>query len=430
MMIHYLLSMIDYRLPSTNDPILKYTEWQREFMFKRLQLGLIVAACSILSFFLVNVVLHEHEMEKHLFWLSIQMIEELSLLSCLILLHTKIGRTHLPYIFLWFSWSITLIPQYGAFRFGFMQFDIIAWSLMFLGQAALMPVRWRLHLLSQAMVFIHFYLINQWFNLSIPLFESFPEYVTYLYFLWFCIICDLSVFLYERLQKAEFEARFALQTEHGALKVEQEKSERLLLNILPLSIAQRLKQEEQIIADHFTNVTVLFADIVGFTQLSERLSAKKLVELLNEIFSTFDKLVEKHGLEKIKTIGDAYMVVGGLPVPIEDSVTPIAEMALDMQEALAQFNRRYHYDLKIRIGIHNGAVVAGVIGLKKFAYDLWGDTVNTASRMESHGIAGCIQVSNRVYDALEDKYVLTKRGTIEIKGKGEMITYMLKGRQV
>jgi len=428
-MIHYLLSMIDYRLPSTNDPILKYTEWQREFMFKRLRLGLIVAACSILSFFLVNVVLHEHEMEEHLFWLSIQMIEELSLLSCLILLHTKIGRTHLPYIFLWFSWSITLIPQYGAFRFGFMQFDIIAWSLMFLGQAALMPVQWRLHLLSQAMVFIHFYLINQWFNLSIPLFESFPEFATYLYFLWFCIICDLSVFLYERLQKAEFEARFALQTEHGALKVEQEKSERLLLNILPLSIAQRLKQEEQIIADHFTNVTVLFADIVGFTQLSERLSAKKLVELLNEIFSTFDKLVEKHGLEKIKTIGDAYMVVGGLPVPIEDSVTPIAEMALDMQEALAQFNRRYHYDLKIRIGIHNGAVVAGVIGLKKFAYDLWGDTVNTASRMESHGIAGCIQVSNRVYDALEDKYVLTKRGTIEIKGKGEMITYMLKGRQ-
>jgi adenylate cyclase len=422
--------MIDYRLPMTNDSILKYTEWQHEFMFKRLRLGLIVAACSILSFFLVNVVLHEREMEEHLFWLSIQMVEELSLLSCLILLHTKIGRKYLPYIFLWFSWSITLIPQYGALRFGFMQFDFIGWSLIFLGQAALMPVQWRLHLLSQLMVFIHFYFLHQWFNLPIQLFESVPPSATYLYFLWFCIICDLSVFLYERLQKAEFKAKLALQTEHSALKVEQEKSERLLLNILPQSIAQRLKQQEQIIADHFSNVTVLFADIVGFTQLSKHLSAKKLVELLNEIFSTFDKLAEKQGLEKIKTIGDAYMVVAGLPVPTKDSITPVAEMALDMQEAIAQFNARYHYDLKIRIGIHNGPVVAGVIGLKKFAYDLWGDTVNTASRMESHGIAGCIQVSDCIYYALKDKYVLTKRGTIQIKGKDEMITYVLKGRQV
>ncbi len=210
-----------------------------------------------------------------------------------------------------------------------------------------------------------------------------------------------------------------------ALAQQQEQSERLLLNILPEAIAQRLKQESGSIADCFEDVTVLFADIVGFTQLSSRLSAPELVRLLNQIFSTFDQLAEKHGLEKIKTIGDAYMVVGGLPEPRDDHAEAIAEMALDMQEAIANFRRQLGEPLNIRIGINTGPVVAGVIGLKKFIYDLWGDTVNTASRMESHGKEGCIQVTAETYQRLQEKYVFESRGLIRVKGKGEMSAYLL-----
>lgn len=209
------------------------------------------------------------------------------------------------------------------------------------------------------------------------------------------------------------------------LRYQQEQSERLLLNILPEPIAEQLKLGNNTIADTFANVTVLFADIVGFTQLSSRVSPSELVRLLNEIFSTFDRLAEKHGLEKIKTIGDAYMVVGGLPMPRSDHAEAIAEMALDMQTAIAQFGTSYGESFSIRIGINSGPVVAGVIGIKKFIYDLWGDTVNTASRMESHGLPGCIQVTSATYELLKDKYLFENRGSIHIKGKGEMITYFL-----
>jgi class 3 adenylate cyclase len=213
----------------------------------------------------------------------------------------------------------------------------------------------------------------------------------------------------------------------AALRLEQEKSDRLLLNILPQAIAERLKQDQSVIADTFAEVTVLFADIVGFTQISSQISPSELVSLLNEIFSTFDRLAEKHGLEKIKTIGDAYMVVGGLPMPRSDHAEAIAEMALDMQQAIAEFSNTHKQDFRIRIGIHSGPVVAGVIGIKKFIYDLWGDTVNTASRMESHGLPGRIQVTSATYERLQDKYLLQSRGTVEVKGKGEMNTYFLTG---
>jgi adenylate cyclase len=213
------------------------------------------------------------------------------------------------------------------------------------------------------------------------------------------------------------------------LETEQEKSERLLLNILPPPIAQRLKEYEQVIADNFPEVTVLFADIAGFTPLSSSLSPTELVQLLNEIFSAFDALVEKHGLEKIKTIGDAYMVVGGLPEPQENHAGAIAEMALDMQTAIHNFNQKHQTNLNMRIGINTGPVVAGVIGTKKFIYDLWGDAVNTASRMESHGIIGDIQMTDSTYQRLKGEYLLQKRGMIQVKGKGEMNTYLLKGRK-
>ncbi|MEQ8960481.1 MAG: adenylate/guanylate cyclase domain-containing protein, partial [Coleofasciculus sp. C2-GNP5-27] len=213
-----------------------------------------------------------------------------------------------------------------------------------------------------------------------------------------------------------------------ALQLEQEKSEQLLLNILPELIAERLKQDQSAIAEHFDDVTILFADIVGFTPLSARLKPIELVNLLNKMFSTFDQLAERHGLEKIKTIGDAYMVVGGLPQPREDHAEAIAQMALDMQQAITQFQAEHSESLQIRIGINTGSVVAGVIGIRKFIYDLWGDAVNVASRMESSGEPGKIQVTETTYQRLRDKFQFQERGAIAVKGRGEMKTYWLMGK--
>ncbi|MDJ0556211.1 MAG: adenylate/guanylate cyclase domain-containing protein [Microcoleaceae cyanobacterium MO_207.B10] len=214
------------------------------------------------------------------------------------------------------------------------------------------------------------------------------------------------------------------------LQGEQEKSEKLLLNVLPKPIAERLKDRNGIIADSFEEVTVLFADIAGFTQLSTTVSPTILVQLLNEIFSEFDELAAIYNLEKIKTIGDAYMVVGGLPEPNINHAQAIANMALDMQDVIRNFNQKNNSSLNMRIGLNSGPVVAGVIGTKKFIYDLWGDTVNIASRMESHGIIGEIQVTEDTYVLLKDKYLLEERGIIPVKGKGEMSTYLLKGRNL
>jgi adenylate cyclase len=235
--------------------------------------------------------------------------------------------------------------------------------------------------------------------------------------------------LNEELESRVEERTNALNETLNALRVQQAQSERLLLNILPAEIANRLKRGDSTIADTFADVTVLFADIVGFTQLSARVSPTELVALLNDIFSTFDNLAERHGLEKIKTIGDAYMVVGGLPITRPDHAEAIAEMALDMQQAIIEFSNTHNQDFSIRIGINTGPVVAGVIGIKKFIYDLWGDTVNTASRMESHGSPGCIQVTAATYQQLREKYFFENRGAIEVKGKGKMTTYLLKCRK-
>ncbi|MCL1466070.1 adenylate/guanylate cyclase domain-containing protein [Argonema galeatum] len=220
-----------------------------------------------------------------------------------------------------------------------------------------------------------------------------------------------------------------LQAEE-ALRYQQQQTERLLLNILPGPIAERLKQEQTTIAENFADVTVMFADLVGFTELSSTVSPTELVEILNVIFSEFDQLAEKHGLEKIKTIGDAYMVVGGLPVPQSNHAIAIAEMALDMQTAIVQFSEETGRILNIRIGINTGPVVAGVIGTKKFIYDLWGDTVNIASRMESHGLPGEIQITEATYEYLRDRYFFEDRGEIPVKGKGKMNTYFLVGRKL
>ena len=212
------------------------------------------------------------------------------------------------------------------------------------------------------------------------------------------------------------------------LEEEQKRSENLLLNILPSSIASRLKSGEGVIADQFESVSVLFTDIVGFTKFSQTVGARELVHVLNELFSRFDELSLKHNLEKIKTIGDAYMVVSGIPEPAANHAEKIAAMALDMRGVVMVWSEKLKVDLEIRIGIHSGAVVAGVIGKQKFIYDLWGDTVNTASRMESHGEPGKIQVSEDTYRLLKDKFTLRPRGEIKIKGKGLMQTYFLEER--
>jgi class 3 adenylate cyclase len=206
-------------------------------------------------------------------------------------------------------------------------------------------------------------------------------------------------------------------------------SESLLLNVLPKSIAERLKREPGVIAESHPAVTVLFADVVDFTPFAERTQPERVVGVLDEIFSEFDRLAERHGLEKIKTIGDAYMVASGLPEPRPDHAEAMAEMALDMQASVAELAGPLDIDLALRIGLHSGPVTAGVIGRHKFIYDLWGDTVNTASRMESHGIPGRIQVSEATYRILCDRYEFEARGEIEVKGKGPMAAYLLTGRR-
>ncbi len=218
----------------------------------------------------------------------------------------------------------------------------------------------------------------------------------------------------------------ALEQSLANLSIEQAKSEKLLLNILPSPIADRLKLKSEAIADSFAEATVLFADIVGFTELSSRLTPQELVQCLNRIFSCFDNLAEKYGLEKIKTIGDAYMVVGGLPNPRPDHAAAICQMAIEMQKELQEINRSMGEKFDIRIGINSGPVVAGVIGIKKFIYDLWGDTVNIASRMESHGESGAIHISEATYRLIEGQFNCELRGAIAVKGKGQMTTYWLR----
>ena len=220
-----------------------------------------------------------------------------------------------------------------------------------------------------------------------------------------------------------------LNKEKELLEFEQMKTEKLMLNILPKPIAERLKKGEKNISGSYPEVTILFSDLVGFTKMSSQKSAADLVKLLNDLFSRFDKRGENLGLEKIKTIGDAYMAVGGLPIPRSDHAEIVADMALGMFEDLAAFNAENNAELNMRIGLNSGPVVAGVIGFTKFSYDLWGNTVNTASRMESTSLPGRIQVSPATQEALHDRFVLEERELMECKGLGQIMTHFLNGRK-
>ena len=232
----------------------------------------------------------------------------------------------------------------------------------------------------------------------------------------------------KRLRDLDREHIALLQHEKELLNIEQMKTEKLMLNILPKPIAERLKKGEKNISGSYPEVTILFSDLVGFTKMSSTKSPADLVKLLNDLFTRFDKRAEELGLEKIKTIGDAYMAVGGLPIPRSDHAIIAADMALGMYQDLTEFNQANGGDLQMRIGLNSGPVVAGVIGFTKFSYDLWGNTVNTASRMESTSAIGRVQITPATAEALTGHFILEERELIECKGLGPILTSFLVSR--
>ena len=232
----------------------------------------------------------------------------------------------------------------------------------------------------------------------------------------------------KRLRDLDREHIALLQHEKELLNIEQMKTEILMLNILPKPIAERLKKGEKNISGSYPEVTILFSDLVGFTKMSSTKSPADLVKLLNDLFTRFDKRADELGLEKIKTIGDAYMAVGGLPIPRSDHAIIVADMALGMYQDLTEFNQANGSDLQMRIGLNSGPVVAGVIGFTKFSYDLWGNTVNTASRMESTSAIGRVQITPATAEALTGHFILEERELIECKGLGPILTSFLVSR--
>lgn len=275
-------------------------------------------------------------------------------------------------------------------------------------------------ILFAALAAISWFLNDQFMGNALPI----PRNIKDAFFL--MNIMGTTCILYAVMRYFQSQKERTLQE----LALEQTRSEKLLLNVLPLSIANRLKDNDMRIANSHESVTVLFADIAGFTQLTSSISPTQLVELLSQLFSRFDQLVEKHGLEKIKTIGDGYMVVGGAPTDVKDHAAVVTELALEMFSALAAFNQDTGNNLQMRIGISTGAVVAGVIGTSKFAYDLWGDPVNMASRMEQTALTNSIQLSQATHALIENRFDFEMRKQVQVKGKGKVNTYMLKPRLI
>jgi class 3 adenylate cyclase len=245
-----------------------------------------------------------------------------------------------------------------------------------------------------------------------------------------CFELEAGERLYRMTAVAEFEFGFINLyatdiTAAREVEAAHAENERLLLNILPAPIAQRLRSGESVIADRYEDLSLLFADVVGFTKMSSDLAPEQVIDLLDDLFRNLDDLVDRYQLEKIKTIGDAYMVVGGLPPHADDHLARVASMALDLNEVLAR--RTGPHPVQMRIGLHAGPAVAGVIGAKKFIYDVWGDTVNTASRLEAYGLPDLIQVTETVRDRLADRFEFEPRGLVELKGMGPTPTWFLRG---
>ena len=407
-----------------------YAHWRHQFMQRRIRLGIVFGFLYFVTFLPLDALkyLTDGRDPYVLLWIVTNLVRMALLLLCLWLIRKNSYQPRqIMAVFLLASWSISLLHRFHETFTGLTsntpiaEPDLFSWALSFITQATLIPVGWPLHLISQLGVIIYYFCINPLLGLQVVE-PGLSAASLLLNTFWICCICNCSVYFYEKLSRANF------LTNRQLLEA-QEKSERLLLNILPRPVAEKLKQGPDIIAESFSEVTVLFADIVNFTQLTETQPAANIVDLLNKVFSRFDQLAENHGLEKIKTIGDAYMVAAGLPQPTANHALAVAAMAVEMQQTLVEFNAQTNQNISLRIGIHTGPVVAGVIGLKKFAYDLWGDTVNTASRMESHGVPNGIQISEATYKRLleyDDRYEFRQRGPIVIKGKGPMVTYLLQ----
>ena len=244
--------------------------------------------------------------------------------------------------------------------------------------------------------------------------------------LWLTEMCTVSAaYVNENSARRAFIQRRIIDRQAIEIEGERAKSDRLILNVLPAAIAVRLRQKQETIAETYPEVTILFSDVVGFTPLADKLPPAELVSILNQLFSRFDELAARHGLEKIKTIGDAYMAAAGVPLENPDHASAAAQMALGMLEAVEALNGELGLTLEVRIGLNTGAVVAGVIGKQKFSFDLWGDAVNTAARMESHGLPGMIQLTEATRAKLGSHFILEDRGLVEVKGKGGMRTYFL-----
>lgn len=408
-----------------------YTAWRQDFMVRRLRLALLCGSFYCMSFLPLDLfhAAQDRWQGFALLWVMTNLLRLVGLLGCWGLLQLPWGQRHVGIVFVLGSLIVNLLQR----GFGTVQVlgnsqpfdpDLFSWAMIFITQAALIPVRWRLHLLTQAITVIYVFGLNPLLGIQVvpPQIEAANLALN---LLWVFGVCNGSIYFYERLARNVFHT-------HRQLEQANERSERLLLNILPQAIADQLKRDQSTIAENFAEVTVLFADIVSFTELTRNTPATVLVNLLNRIFSEFDQLTDRYGLEKIKTIGDAYMAVAGLPDVRDDHARAIASMALDMQQAITRLNDQMadqlSQPLALRIGIHTGPVIAGVIGLKKFAYDLWGDTVNTASRMEAYSLPGKIQVTRATYTCLKADFQLEERGPITVKGKGTMTTYWLLGR--
>jgi adenylate cyclase len=232
----------------------------------------------------------------------------------------------------------------------------------------------------------------------------------------------------ERVERTQFEQEHIIAEQHEVIRLERERSDKLLRNVLPEAIANRLKDGSEVVADSHEGVTVLFADIVGFTSLSLAYPPNVVVSILDEVFTYLDQLADKHGVEKIKTVGDAYMAVAGAPEVREDHAEAIAELALDIRDGIETLSDELPSRIEMRIGIATGRAIAGVIGRRRLAYDLWSDTVNMAARMESHGVPGRIQTTEELAKQLAGRYRLSERGMVDVKGKGPTLTWFLDGR--
>jgi adenylate cyclase len=354
-------------------------------------------------------------------WLGrINIVSTLIFLFCMVLLRFKgliltvvlIGMTEVVV-------HQGIAIYYLGWDYGFQYFLLVIVAFAFMMNFRPMAIPIGMFLVSLFSFLGYYYYVQTWLDPHV-----FLGHTTQEVFLManvttaFVILAIMSYVYSEAARKAE-----------AALDIEKQKSERLLLNILPVSIAERLKEDSSVIADHFDSTTVLFSDIVGFTAMSEKITPKELVAYLNRMFSAFDDLAEKYGLEKIKTIGDAYMVAGGFPETRDCHARDVCSMALEMLEVVKQCNDATQQPVDIRIGIHTGPAVAGVIGIKKFAYDVWGDTVNTASRMESSGQPGRIQLTEQAAAKLNGEFILEERGMVDIKGKCSMKTFWLNGKR-